>query len=186
MPPLIELLPTTSTSSGATWTYTTAPPPQAHTNPLLPLDAPSGSRSSIGVGLGAGISTAKARKSRPTRTAATNALSSIDQQNYHSLVAEELGGGGGGAGGGDGGGAPGGKMKGKQKHGQKQTQIHPPAYSSRKEEKLLKQLLEYEKDNARDAAIPVPKSSSVKARCTLRPPPPLPSPLDPFYPPPGI
>ncbi|RPB25941.1 hypothetical protein L211DRAFT_805655 [Terfezia boudieri ATCC MYA-4762] len=129
MPPLVELLPSGTTSSGATWTYTTAPPPNAHSNPLPAVPPGPASRR---------------RKSRPTRTAASNALTSIadiSSDAYSHPGADD------GAGG-----------------------MKPPG-QSRKDEKLQKHLLEFEKDNSRDVVIPIPKTTnSNKARTRTIPP----------------
>ncbi|KAI5797864.1 hypothetical protein DFH27DRAFT_624728 [Peziza echinospora] len=80
--PRIEVLPSGPATSGATWAYTTAPPPLAHTTAIIPT-AP---------------------------------------------------------------GAPPGNTK--------------STWSTRKDDKLQKHLLEFEKDNARDVVIPVPKATN--------------------------
>ena len=70
------------------------------------------------------------------------------------------GGGGNGGGGGGGGGAAGGS-------------------ASRKDDKHQKYLMEFEKDNARDVSISVPRAG--RDRCKHPPPPPPPHPSLPFF-----
>ncbi|KAF8477209.1 hypothetical protein BDZ91DRAFT_708847 [Kalaharituber pfeilii] len=134
MPPLIEVLPTTAASSGATWTYTTAPPPQLHTNSLPALLANPAAPIS---------SSTSSKKHRPTRAAASGVPSSavIDPVTGAPVAPT-------------------------------QANVANSA-SSRRDDKLQKHLLEFEKDNARDVVIAVPKqgqSGGMNLKSRTKPP----------------